>query len=215
MSRFTQLEGTDPTAALVAELRRMTSVGTAQYEVGGKAFWSDEDLLALIGRHVSARLLQAQIDLIPTMDEGAVVYVDGRAPVAGVIDVESATVTAWNGTALRGTFTLHDDGRIEFTDNQVSALPVINGLCYDLNAAAASVLTEWASALKLGYDIASGDSKLPRSQRHAMLLEQAEAFRSRALVGSARMVRSDVGGRRGGSRTRTVLQAFDRLGNPG
>jgi hypothetical protein len=201
--------------ALVDELRRMTSVGKEQYEVDGTKFWSDDDLLGLIGRNVCARLLQAQIDLIPTMVEGGVKYVDGRAPVAGTLDVESATVTAWNGVALSGTFTLHDDGRIEFTDNQVSALPVINGLCYDLNAAAASVLTEWASALKLGYDIASGDSKLPRSQRHAMLLEQAEAFRSRAVVGSVTMTRSDVRRGRGGGRTRAALKAFERLGNPG
>jgi hypothetical protein len=200
---------------LVDELRRMTSVGPAQYEVNEKAFWSDEDLEGLIGRNVSRRLLQSQIDLIPTVADGLVVYVNGRAPVAGLLDVESAAVTRWNGEELSGTFTLHDDGRVEFTDNQVSALPAITGLCYDLNAAAAAVCTEWASAVKLGYDIASGDAKLPRSQRHAMLLEQAEAFRSRAVVGSVQMGRSDMRGRRGGSRTRAIRTAFDRLGNPG
>jgi hypothetical protein len=201
---------------LVAELRRMTSVGTTQYEVDGRAFWSDEDLSGLIGQNVSRRLLQSQIDLMPTILDGAVVYVNGRAPVAGILDVASAVVTRWDGVELSGTFTLHDDGRIEFTDNQVSALPVISGLCYDLNAAAATVCTEWASALKLGYDIASGDSKLPRSQRHAMLLEQAETFRSRACVGSVQMTRSD--GRRGrgeGSHARAARRAFRRLGNPG
>jgi hypothetical protein len=193
----------------------MTSVGTAQYEVEGKAFWSDDDLLGVIGRNVSARLVQAEIDLIPTIDEGLVTWVNGRAPVAGVIDVASATVTRWNGVELDGTFTLHDDGRIEFTDNQVSALPVITGLCFDLNAAAATVCTEWASALKLGYDIASGESKLPRSQRHAMLLEQAETFRSRAVVGSVQMTRSDVRRGRGGRHSQAALKAFRRLGNPG
>lgn len=200
---------------LFAELRRMTSVGTAQYEVDGTAFWSDDDLLGVIGRNVSKRLLQAEIDLIPTIVEGGIVYLNGRAPVAGLVDVESATVTAWNGVALNGTFTLHSDGRIEFTDNQVSALPVISGLCFDLNAAAADVLTEWASALKLGYDIASGESKLPRSQRHAMLLEQAETFRSRAVVGSVQMTRSDVRRGSGGRHSQAALRAFRRLGNPG
>jgi hypothetical protein len=204
------------TPALVGELRRMTSVGTAQYEVDGRAFWTDDELLGLIGRNVSRRLLQAEIDLIPTVVEGGILYVNGRAPVAGTLDITSASVTAWNGVALSGTFTLHEDGRIEFTDNQVSALPVISGLCYDLNAAAATVCTEWASALKLGYDIASGDSKLPRSQRHAMLLEQADTFRSRAVVGSAQMVRSDVRRGRGeGSHARAARRAFRRLGNPG
>jgi hypothetical protein len=201
---------------LVAELRRMTSVGTAQYEIDGTAFWSDDDLLGVIGRNVSKRLLQAEIDLIPTIVEGGIVYLNGRAPVAGLVDVESATVTAWNGRELNGTFTLHQDGRIEFTANQVSALPVISGLCFDLNASAADVLVEWAAALKLGYDIASGESKLPRSQRHAMMLEQAETFRSRAVVGSVQMARSDVRRGRGGSRrTQAALKAFRRLGNPG
>jgi hypothetical protein len=202
-------------SALVDELRRMTSVGTGQYEVDETKFWSDDDLLGLLRVNVSARLLQAQVALIPTMHEGAVKYMDGRAEFGGTLDVESATVTRWDGNPLEGDFTVEPDGRIEFTENQVSALPAISGLAYDLNAAAATVMTEWAAALKLGYDIASGDSKLPRSQRHEMLLEQAEVFRSRAVVGSVSMSRSDVRGRRGGSRTRAVLQAFDRLGNPG
>lgn len=201
---------------LVDELRRMTSVSASQYEVDGKAFWTDADLLALLGRNVSGRLLQAQIDLESTMVDGGVAYVNGRAPVAGTLDVESATVTTWRGAELSGEVTVHSDGRIEFTENQVSALPVISGLAYDLNAAAATVMTEWAAALKLGYDIASGDSKLPRSQRHAMLLEQAEVFRSRAVVGSVRMGRSDVRrGRGGGPHTRAAVKAFERLGNPG
>lgn len=200
---------------MLEELRRMTSVGPTQYEVDGRAFWSDNELLTLIGQNVSARLVQAEITLMPTLDDGALVYVNGRAPVAGTLDVESATVTAWNGTEISGTYTLHDDGRIEFTANQVTALPVITGLCFDLNAAAATVMTEWASALKLGYDIQSGDSKLPRSQRHAMLLEQAEAFRSRAVIGSVQMGRSDVRRGRGGSHAQAARRAFERLGNPG
>jgi hypothetical protein len=199
---------------MVDELRRMTAVGSEQYEVDGKKFWSDDDLLGVIGRNVSRRLLQAQVDVEPTMADGGVAYVNGHAPVAGTLDVESATVTAWNGADLAGEATLHPDGRVEFTVSQVSALPVITGLCYDLNAAAASVLIDWASALKLGYDISSGDARLPRSQRHAMLLEQAEVFRSRSVVGSVQMTRSDMR-RSFGGRTRSARRAFRRLGNPG
>jgi hypothetical protein len=202
---------------LVEDLRRMTAVAEAQYEIDGITFWSDEDLEKLIERHVCARLIQAEIQLIPSRtSEAALVFVDGRAPIAGTLDTESAAVVSWTGRPIPGTATIHDDGRVEFTDNQVTAVPVISGLCYDLNSAAAAVLTDWASALKLGYDIKSGDASLPRSQRHAMLLEQAEAFRARAVVGTGQMGRSDVRpARSGSSRTDAVLKSFDRLGRPG
>lgn len=202
---------------LVDDLRRMTAVGKAQYEVDGAKFWTDEGLREALERHVCARLLQAEIELIPTHTaEGTLVFVNGRAPVTGILDTETATVVSWTGHPIPGTATIHDDGRVEFTANQVTAIPTLNGLCYDLNAAAAEVLTDWASALKLGYDIKSGDASLPRSQRHEMLLEQAQAFRSRAVTSSAQMVRGDLRRRgRGSSRTSAVLKAFDRLGNPG
>lgn len=201
---------------LVDDLRRMTAVSESQYEVAGTAFWSDEDLQAAIERHISARLLQAEIDLIPTRDVGGLLFVNGRAPVRGSLDTETAMITAFSGAAIVGDSTIHNDGRVEFTESQLSSIPVISGLCYDLNAAAADVLTDWASALKLGYDISSGDSKLPRSQRHEMLLTQAESFRARAVASSVQMGRSDVRGRRPGDRgTAAAIRAFDRLGNPG
>jgi hypothetical protein len=202
--------------ALVNELRRMTAVGVAQYEVDGRAHWSDEDLKGVLARHVCARLLQAEVDLIPTTISGALVFLNGRVRLVGTLDTESASVTTWTGGTIPGTATVHDDGRVEFTESQATAIPVLSGLCYDLNATAADVLDDWASALKLGYDIKSGDASLPRSQRHEMLLEQAKTYRARAVVGSAQMGRSDVRLGRGRSRrTDAALQSFKRLGRPG
>jgi hypothetical protein len=202
---------------LVKDLRRMTAVGEAQYEVDGTAFWGDEDLEGAISRHVVSRLLQAEVELIATMSPAsALVFMNGRATFAGMLDVETAEVTRYTGGAIAGTAVVHSDGRIEFSENQATAIPVLSGLCYDLNAAAADVLTEWASALKLGYDIKSGDASLPRSQRHEMLLEQAEAFRSKAVAGTAQMGRTDVRpGHRGSRRIEAVQKSFRRLGRPG
>lgn len=202
---------------LVGELRRMTAVGEAQYEVEGRAFWTDDDLASVLARRVTARLIQAPVDLIASMTSShALVFVDGRCPFAGTLDTETAMVTRAVGGPIDGEATIHSDGRIEFTENQATDIPVLSGLCYDLNAAAADVLTEWAADLKLGYDIKSGDASLPRSQRHEMLLTQAGAYRAKAVVASAQMIRSDVRpGRSGSSRTEAVVRSFRRLGRPG
>jgi hypothetical protein len=203
-------------SALVEDLRRMTAVEVAQYEVAGKPFWSDGALAEILGRHVCLRMLQAPVYLIETIDaDSGLVFVNGRAPTLGTLDIESATVTTWTGSPIAGEVTVHDDGRIEFTENQATDVPVISGLCFDLNSAAADVLVQWAADLKLGYDIKSGEAELPRSQRHAMLLTQAETYRSRAVAGSGQMSRGDLRGHGRSSRSDAVRRSFARLGRPG
>jgi hypothetical protein len=198
--------------AVVEALRRITSAGSAQYTLNGTAFWTDNQLAEVLERHVPMRLLQAQIDLIETLDADAgIVYLNGRAPTLGMLDTENVVVTAWTGDALVGEATVHSDGRVEFSDNQASAVPVISGLCYDLFGAGAEVVTSWAGALTQGADVTIDGQSIKRSQRHEQLLTQADSLRARAVAGTVQMTR----GNRSTRRSDEVRRSFARLGRPG
>lgn len=192
----------------------MTGVGTAEYTINDRDYWTDDDLQKILDDRVCSGLLQAEVQLYPTVASGGgFKWVNGRVEFQGKLDVDNASVIAFNGAEISGGTTIRDDGRIEFTESQLSAIPLLSGLCYDLNGAAADVLTEWASQVKLGYDISTDGQQMTRSQRHSQLLEQAEAFRARAVIGSMRMMRGDVRPGRGRSRrTAAILRSFERWG---
>lgn len=195
--------------AVVADLRRMTAVATDQYTIDGRKYWSDEDLEEVLVQRISEHLLQAPVRLIPTVEgSGKVVAKNGEVEISGTLDPETVTVVEVNGAAIEGV-TAHRDGRLEFATDQSFHVPLITGLAYDLNGAAADVLTDWAAAVKDGYDVTLDGQSMTRSQRHSQLLKQAEAFRARSPIGSVRMRRRDVRSRRGGARS--LLTAWERL----
>jgi hypothetical protein len=200
--------------ALVDDLRRMTAVSETQYEIDGSPFWDDEQLQASIEGRLCGHYVQAPIDLIPSISEsGSLQFLDGQIPVNGTLDSEKVVVVNFGGSPIDGV-TAHGDGRIEFKTDQATHVPLLTGLAYDLNGAAADVLTAWAAAVQQGYDVTIDGQQMRRSQRHEQLLKQAETYRARAVVGTVKLHRTDVRMRRG-SRTTAAMQAFERLGHPG
>lgn len=203
--------------ALVAELRLMTGVGTDQYEVAGEQHWSDADLEAKLQKRVSARLIQAPLEMFSMLedtDEGThLSFRHGEVAFEGTLDVEAATLVNFWGGAIEGEATIYPDGRVDFTDNQVGKNPLLTGIAYDLYGVAADVLTDWASAVKLGYDISTDNQTLTRSQRHKQMLEQAQEYRKRAVIGSAKMTRRDVAlTGRDLPFTKAALESFEKAG---
>lgn len=177
--------------ALVDDLRRMCAVEKAQYTIAGTAYWSDDHLKGVLDRHVSAQFLQSPVERVRTLDEGnRWVVLNGEVSVSGALDTETAVVTDSAGRKVEGA-TFHSDGRIEFASDQSTYFLFLAGLAYDLNGAAADVLTAWAAAVKGGYDVTVDGQQMTRSQRHTQLLEQAKAFRNRAIIGGVRMRRGD------------------------
>jgi hypothetical protein len=176
---------------LVDELRRMVAVEVDQYKIAGTTYWSHQQLQRVLDRHVSGQFLQTPVERVRTLDEdNRWVVLNGEVAVSGALDPESAKVTDSAGRLVEGA-TFHSDGRIEFASDQSTYFLYLTGLAYDLNGAAADVLTDWAAAVKGGYDVTIDGQQMTRSQRHAQLLDQAKAFRSRAIVGSVRMRRGD------------------------
>lgn len=177
---------------IVDELRRMAAVAPDQYEIDGTVYWTDEQLQAVLDKRVSDRLLQAPVESIFTLNEASSLEVrNGQVDVAGRLDTDTAHVFNRSGVSVAGV-AVHPDGRLEFATDQTGHPLLLTGLAYDLNAAAADVLTDWAAAVKGGYDISVDGQELKRSQRHAQLLEQAKAFKARGVAGSVRLHRSDV-----------------------
>jgi hypothetical protein len=201
--------------ALVADLRLMTGAGAESIEVGGVKHFTDEDLERKLQNRVGQRLIQARVQMISSIEltgEGTrLALKEGKVNFEGTLDTEGATLVSFWGGALEGTQTIYGDGRIEFSVSQLVKTPLLTGTTYDLNGAAADVLTDWAAAVKMGYDITADGQTLSRSQRHEQLLTQAEAFRNRAIIGSVQMGRSDSRASRH-SGTKAVLDSFDRLG---
>lgn len=200
--------------ALVAELRSLTGVGTESYESAGIKRWSDAELEAKLGTRVSGIFVQSPVELIPSLSpEGGLEFLAGRVPVDGSLDVDTATfVTFWGGQ-IPGKGTVTPFGFCTFTESQVASMPLLSGTAYDLYGAAADILTDWASAVKLGYDLTTDGQTLKRSQRHEQLMDQAEDFRKRAVIGSVRMERRDVkADNRSRVRTRALLESFNRWG---
>jgi len=74
----------------------------------------------------------------------------------------------------------------EWTFNAGQAPPVlIRGKYYDLYAAAADLLEEWAARLARDYDFGTDGDSFKRSQMAASLREQAERYRARAWASVA------------------------------
>lgn len=187
-------------SAIVEELRRMTAVEADQYSIGEKSYWADADLEALLAARVSDRLLQAPVTRISTVAEGGAVEVlNGQVGVNGTLDTQSAAVFDFDGKSVAGV-TVYPDGRLEFDTDQTSKALMLTGIAYDLNGAAADVLTDWAAAVKGGYDVTVDGQSMKRSQRHSQLLAQAETFRAKAVIASVSMHRSDSRRRRGHGR---------------
>lgn len=200
--------------AILTELRSMTGAGTAQYESGGTTYWTNAQIEAKLAQRVSGLLVQYPVTLIPSLSsEGSLVFLNGTVHIAGTLDVETAGLVTFWGGQIPGTAAIEPNGIITFTESQVASMPLLSGTVYDLYGAAADVLTDWASAVKLGYDLTTDGQKLSRSQRHEQLLEQADAYRKRSVIGTVQMRRGDVkADNRSRVRRQALMDSFDRWG---
>lgn len=200
--------------AILTELRSMTGAGSAQYESGGTTYWTDQQLEAKLAQRISGYLVQYPITLIPSLSvDGGLVFLAGSVHIAGTLDVETAALVTFWGGQIPGSATVTPNGFVTFTESQVASMPLMSGTVYDLYGTAADVLTDWASAVKLGYDLTTDGQTLTRSQRHEQMLEQADAYRKRAVIGSVRMQRGDVkADNRSRVRRQALMDSFDRWG---
>lgn len=174
-----------PTMAdLIARVRAMIG------DTDASAYTFDDDAVqAALDAHRFAAEYVALQPVAEYQPGGAAVYKIYQAPMgwwetdAVLVDGGYNPLTPDSSDWMNG----------EWTFNAGQAPPVyIKGRYYDLNAAAADLLDEWAARLAREHDFSLGGDRFARSQMAANLREQAARYRARAMVHVVPMRRGDA-----------------------
>jgi hypothetical protein len=179
-------------AELIERLRDLIGDPASPLPDATAPTWSDTQLQrALDSRREDVRYLE--LTPADTLSGGSIVYLEFYAPVGDW--EEDAALYDNQGTLLETSAEDYQVGKWTFAAD--TSLPVlIVGKTFDLDAAAADVLEQWAAKVKLDFGFQAGNNggQFSRQQKHAMLLEQARQCRGRARPVTITMHRGDVNG---------------------
>ena len=185
-------------ATLITNLRSLTNSGTADYTVSGSAYWTDDQLQAVLDRHVTY-VRNESIQTYPVVESGGVSayyeyqsrYRFFESTIGGtsrfVVQDESYTAI---GTAA---FTVdYPRGLITFGTTTAGLSRYLTGYSYDLNAAAADIWSQKASHYVTAYDFSTDNHSMKRSQIIQNCLMMAKQYGSGGRMKSIRFDRSDT-----------------------
>jgi len=172
----------------------------AEYSAGGIAYWTDAQLQARLD---DRRFLVQDAPIIwhpRRATGGTYTYTLAAADAVGWLEAGSASGTAPNpgtivdglGSAVGG-WTISRDGWITFSSDRQGHIFFLNAWSYDLYAAAADVLEQWASAAKLTPShFKTEDQEFDLGSQIERLGEVAKSYRERELAISVPAERSDT-----------------------
>lgn len=182
---------------LVDQVRQLVGAGTAEYTIGATSYWTDTQLQAVLDQrrfyhHGDELDFQPQ----PTVGGGgASEYKRAQINAPGLVEpgtVTGSTLMTTGGGTPGGTVTVTTDGVVTFTADQGGTAYGFYGYTYDVYAAAADVLEQWAAVVKLQYDFTTDDQSFKRSQKQQQMLELADEYRRKQLPASVLMASTDV-----------------------
>lgn len=173
--------------SLVTTLRSLVSATTTEYTAAGDTWWTDAQLTERLDRR-RFYIAGGELEWIPEPvigGGGSAQYTRGVLNVPGAIEPQATTggtAADWtmmtaSGVVPAGTVTVYHDGHATFDTDQAGLGLEFYGFCYDLHAAAADCLDEWASHLKTAYDFKTDDQQFDRSQAHDMVTARAREMR--------------------------------------
>lgn len=166
--------------------------------------WSDIELQdALDGRRVNVDT--EPLTSIVSYPSGVSTYLTFEHALSNF--EEDATLVNASYTAITPATYDYLNGR--FTFSAEPSYPVyLTGKSFDLRAAAADVLEQWAALVKLDFNFSEGRTggQFQREQKHKMLLASAATHRAQQRVTTATMYRSDVAGGNGRSEYLEMLR---------
>lgn len=188
-------------ANLILRLRGMTEAGTADYTLAGVAYWSDDQLQAVLDSHrtdLARELLRSESEYAAAdTEEWHNYYIDGHANFeeaasgTAVWDVEDSS----GDTLGTANYTVnYDAGHIRVTADTEGEDYYLNARAYDLNAAAGEVWEKKASHAAKGYAFSADGASFHREQVYDHCLKMAEHYRGKNGMVVARLFRSDVNG---------------------
>ena len=186
-------------ANLIARLRGLCDVGTAEWTKDGTAFWNDDQLEERLDLHVVA--YKQDVNPAGELVDGTTEY--HKYPLSFGNLEEAASGTAhWvvrntGGTAI-GTASYsvnYEQGLITFPADTTGSIMTARYKTYDMWAAGADIWRTRAANVHSRYNIREGEHALTRAQWFDHCLKMASQFDVKS--GGAgnmqvRMVRSDV-----------------------
>lgn len=180
---------------LIQQVRGLTFASVNEYTLGTHTYWDDDDIQALLDAHRREGIYDL-MQPIATQAAGSVIYTDYRI---GNANVEAGTavfiVQDGAGSAI-GTAAYSVDyalGRVTFGTNTAGSARYVSYRAYDVYAAAADLLTQWAAREARAFDYTGDGQSLRRSQKCTQLQQMADEYRAQAWVATQRVTRSDLG----------------------
>lgn len=192
-------------ASLILSLRGMTNAGTADYTVGGSAYWTDDQLQSALDRKrydVREETLTAFGTL---QSDGSTSYLDYRSEYLWFETTTGGTarfiVQDAAGSIIAGTAysVNYERGLITFNADTTGATRYLTGFAYDVNGAAADVWRMKAGHTADMIDFSTDNHTVKRSHLPETCLKMARQYDAMSGVpiqtdGNATIYRSDYNG---------------------
>lgn len=186
-------------ARLISRVRGLSYAGTAEYTIGADSYFSDDHVQTFLDACrrdvVRAPLVDREeyngsgVRVFRTFDTGLRELESTDAGTA-VFKIETSDgFTA--GTALWSAD--YQTGVVTFASNTAGTAYYLTARAYDVYGAAADLLEAWASREARQFDVSTPAVNAKRSQKAAMLREQAMILRAQGgSGGGVDMYRSDA-----------------------
>jgi hypothetical protein len=180
-------------ATLIAQVRQMTGAGTAEYQVGAVTYFTDDQVQDLLDA-CRGELWQQPLTAEETWQPGGTTETTRfRLSLAPVESGANFSVVDRLGNVISsGDYTLDPvQGLVTFATEPASTDLYVRAVAFDVYAAAANLLDQWAGALAVhGFTVEQG-TKLNRRERQESLRDASRQLRRRAWPRRVRIRRAD------------------------
>ena len=172
---------------LVAHVRQLAAVGTAEYTAADQAWWTDDQIEGVLARH-RRDIVGEQLTPERTMVGGGSAqwrtYRSRYRNLGGAITVEDSLGDD-RGTATYTLDAVH--GVVTFNADQGGTPIYLTGAAYDPHGAAAEILEAWAAAVSLDFGFGTDGQRFDRQQKAEALAKRAGEQRRRAWAKGLRL----------------------------
>jgi len=177
---------------MIQTLRGMTNAGTADYSIGATAYWSDDQLQAVLDTH-RLDFYGHELESISATESGLVVYKTFRAPYRNLESGTPFVLVDGLGTAA-GTADYTADyvnGIVTFAANQEAKSWYLTARAYDLNASAADIWRMKGAHASADFDFSTDNHSIKGSQVSMQCLKMADYYEQQALKSSLKTTGSN------------------------
>lgn len=173
----------ETTAYLIAEVRRLTGAGTAEYAVDSTSYFTDNQIEQVLDSR-RIRLARVPINYEYELSGGTTIYTKGYVGYKWLEGTTSGGTAGFiisnsQGSVIAGTlYTLSpEDGYVEFTADQHGSLRYVTGWIHNPYKAAVDILTSWIIELGKQVDWASDNMRVNRGQKAKALRGQIDLLK--------------------------------------